>query len=235
MKTKILRIIVLTAVILMSACKKDKTTGNNNDNGTCIDIDGNVYKTVKIGTQVWMAENLKTTRYNDGSAIPTGISNKDWPFTSTGAYGIYNNDPANDAIYGKLYNWYAVHTGKLAPAGWHVATQAEWKTLIDYLGGFKVAGAAMKDTTSWRYLTPNTNNSSGFTCLPAGYRAAARNYGVEDGGYFGITADAGFWSSTEYNVYDGVECGVMWDIMDNASYEVTDHKESGYAVRCVKN
>ncbi|MBK9327803.1 MAG: fibrobacter succinogenes major paralogous domain-containing protein [Sphingobacteriales bacterium] len=139
---------------------------------TVTDIDGNVYNVVKIGNQCWMKENLKTTRYNDGSAIPTGLSNTAWEATTNGAYAIYDNNAANNTTYGKLYNWYAVNTGKLAPAGWHVPTDAEWTTLTTYLGGVRVAGGPMKATTLWASPNVGATNSSGFTGLPAGYRAA---------------------------------------------------------------
>jgi uncharacterized protein (TIGR02145 family) len=144
------------------------TTGSLANCGTVTDIDGNVYNTVTIGTQCWMAENLKTTRYNDGTAILTGLSNADWQITTSGAYAIYNNDPANNTTYGKLYNIYAVKTNKLAPAGWHVPTYTEWTTLTTYLGGEAVAGGKMKATTLWSSPNTGATNSSGFTGLPAG-------------------------------------------------------------------
>lgn len=140
---------------------------------TVTDIDGNVYQTVTIGTQVWMKENLKTTRYKDGTAIPNVTDNMQWDNLSSGAYCIYDNNAANNTTYGKLYNWYAVNTGKLAPAGWHVPTDAEWTTLTDYLGGDDIAGDKMRDTTFtlWEYYDGFTStNSSGFTALPAGFR-----------------------------------------------------------------
>ena len=115
------------------------------DDGACIDIDGNVYETVQIGEQLWMAENLKVTHYNDGTEIPTGYSSSEWGNLSTGAYAVYGDNESNADPYGYLYNWYAVETGNLAPEGWHVATDDEYTALSDYLGGTSVAGGKMKE------------------------------------------------------------------------------------------
>jgi uncharacterized protein (TIGR02145 family) len=194
--------------------------------GTMTDIDGNVYKTIQIGTQTWMAENLKTTRYNDGIAIRSDISA--WGM-GIGAYTI-NNNTANNTTYGKLYNWYAVNTGKLAPAGWHVPTDAEWATLINYLGGGSVAGNKMKATTLW---SPNTGatNSSGFTGLPAG-----GYYPDGWGNWYYSGIDGRFWStSTHYtNVIDR---GWMCLILHNTSDVMINSNEKyyGYSVRCVRD
>lgn len=194
---------------------------------TCTDIDGNVYRTVRIGTQVWMAENLKTTRYKDGTAIPTGLSDAAWQATTTGAYAIYDNNAANNTTYGKLYNWYAVNTGKLAPAGWHVPTDAEWTTLTDYLGGASVAGDKMKATTLWAPYTGITNtNSSGFTGLPAGFRD-----------YYGTYTNVGdygtFWSSTEYDASNAWHRSLYYNYSSAGRYN--GGKEAGFSVRCVRD
>ncbi|MFN8236875.1 MAG: FISUMP domain-containing protein [Chitinophagales bacterium] len=193
---------------------------------TVTDIDGNVYRTVRIGTQVWMAENLKTTRYNDGTAIPTGLSNSAWQNTTSGAYSVYNNDAANNTTYGKLYNWYAVNTGKLAPAGWHVPTNAEWNMLITYLGG-DVAGGKLKSTTLWNSPNTGATNSSGFAGLPGGER---RFEGTYD--YIG---ESGYWWSSTYYV-----SGYAWfcrlDDDDSSVYRDSDaNMIVGQSVRCVKD
>ncbi len=193
---------------------------------TCTDIDGNVYRTIRIGTQVWMAENLKTTRYKDGSAIPTGLSDAAWQATTSGAYAIYDNNVANNTTYGKLYNWYAVNTGKLAPAGWHVPTHAEWTTLTTFLGGESVAGGAMKATTLWNSPNTGATNSSGFTGLPAGYR-------YYSGAFTNVGYDGHFWSSTEYS------SNFAWN--RNLNYSSSDairgnyNKGGGFSVRCVRD
>ena len=145
---------------------------------TVVDIDGNVYHTVTIGTQVWMVENLKTTKYNDGTAIPLVTDSAAWDELTTPGYCWYNNDSATyKNPYGALYNWYAVSTGKLAPTGWHVPTDSEWAVLTTYVGntyygGLDSAGGALKSTDKTYWLSPNTGatNSSGFSALPGGFR-----------------------------------------------------------------
>lgn len=192
--------------------------------GNVSDIEGNVYNTIEIGTQTWMVENLRTTRYNDGTAISTGLSNVDWQSTSSGAYANYNNNV--DDTYGKLYNWYAVNTGKLAPTGWHVPTDAEWTTLTSYLGGESVAGGAMKATTLWDSPNTNATNSSGFTGLPAGVR-------FDFGFYDGIGKYVDFWSSTEYDTGDA---SILYLNYSNSNGgRGHNKKEYGFSVRCVKN
>jgi len=156
--------------------------------GTVTDIDGNTYATIQIGTQTWMAENLKTTRYNDGTAIPNVTDRGIWGGLTTGAWCNYDNNASNNSTYGKLYNWYAVNTGKLAPAGWHVPSEAEWQTLNNYFGN-SVAAGEMKTTTLWNSPNTGATNSSGFTALPAGYRA-------DNGIFFEIGVSGDFWSST---------------------------------------
>ena len=154
-------------LVLTLTCKKSpEKTG-------LADIDGNVYDTVVIGTQVWMAENLKTTRLNDGTEIPLVTSDTAWSNLRTPGYCWYGNYEAffNLNHYGALYNYYAVKTGKLCPAGWHVPETNEWYTLIIYLGE-NTAGGKMKETGTRNWLTPNTGatNESGFNALPGGFR-----------------------------------------------------------------
>jgi uncharacterized protein (TIGR02145 family) len=194
--------------------------------GTVTDIDGNTYATIQIGTQTWMAENLKTTRYNDGTAIPTGLSNAAWGATTNGAYAIYDNNAANNTTYGKLYNWYAVNTGKLAPAGWHVPTDAEWTILINYLGGESIAGGKMKATILWQ--SPNTSgtNSSGFSALPAGQRylsGAFDNIGIR--GYF--------WSSSIGG--GGYPNNIRLNYEFSNSFMEGAVDRNGLQIRCIKN
>jgi uncharacterized protein (TIGR02145 family) len=164
------------------------------------DIDGNMYSTVTIGTQTWMKQDLRTTRYNDGTAIPLVTDSLAWIGLMTypsPAYCFYNNTNNADSIktFGAMYNWYAVNTGKLAPTGWHVATYAEWNTLITYLGGASVAGGKLKEAGLVHWTAPNTGatNETGFSALPGGYRYV--------GGAFSDMGTRGFsWTST---VYDG--------------------------------
>ena len=190
------------------------------------DIDGNVYKTIQIGTQTWMAENLKTTRYNDGSAIPDITDNNTWAGLTTGAYCFYNNDQTNNATYGKLYNWYAVNTDKLAPTGWHVPTDQEWSILISYLGGTSSAGGKMKSTILWNSPNTNANNLSGFSAIPTGERST-------DGTYNYIGQSETFWS---LNARDN---GAAWYCIlnySNSNAGITYYNNKvGFSIRCVKN
>lgn len=199
--------------------------------GTVTDIDDNVYKTVKINDQWWMAENLKVTHYRNGDPIPRVTDNEAWSNLTTGAYSNYDNNEANVATYGRLYNWYAVNDNRgLAPAGWHVPTDAEWKTLVDYLVGNTEAGGKMKEADMVHWQSPNTgaDNSSGFTALPGGYR---------DGyGFGGIGGLAYFWSSTEYEYdtyYYAWYRSLSWDLADIQRY--TNYKPRGFSVRCVRD
>ena len=163
--------------------------------GTVTDIDGNVYQTVKIGDQWWMAENLKVTHYRNGAAIPLVTSDDDWYNLLTGARCAYDNDQSEVATYGYLYNWYAVNDSRnIAPTGWHVPTDAEWSTLVTYLGGDNVAGEKMKEIGTNHWLSPITGatNESGFAALPGGYRNS-------NGSFRPLGYGATFWSSTEYD------------------------------------
>ena len=164
---------------------------------TVIDIDSNVYHTITIGTQIWMVENLRATRFNDSTEIPLIAENLTWQDTASPGYCWYNNDTLNRNTYGALYNWYAVSTNKLAPKGWRVPTDADWTTLTTFLGGAVVAGGEMKsigtiDSASGLWYTPNTgaSNSSGFTALPGGYR-------YFNGAFDFLSKNAFFWSCTK--------------------------------------
>lgn len=169
---------------------------NTDCNNFCTDIEGNVYKTVKIGTQIWLKENLKTTKFNDGTNIPLVTDDTEWSgLTSTG-YCWYNNNVAYKNEYGALYNFYAVTTGKLCPSGWHVPSDDEWTLLIDFLGGEEVAGGKLKEAGLSHWHSPNYNatNESGFSGLPGGYRLTVF--------YSGILGDANvqglWWSTTKF-------------------------------------
>ena len=195
---------------------------------TMTDIDGNVYNVVQIGTQCWMQENLKTTRYKDGVSIPTGLNDAQWGATTSGAYAIYNNNPANETLYGKLYNFYAVNTGKLAPSGWHVPSDAEFVTLITFLGGNAVAGGAMKSLSS-AWLAPNTGatNSSGFTANPGGLRSFGGTFQVMN--YMAV-----FWTTSSYpSTGDKTSYGAQHN--STATGPVPVKLREGLSVRCIKN
>ena len=174
-----------------------------------------------------MVENLKTTRYNDGTTIPNVTDNTIWSGLTTGALCYYNNDANYNSTYGKLYNWHAVNTGKLAPAGWHIPTDAEWETLTTFLGGASISGDKMKATTLWTSNTGNSN-SSGFTGLPAGSRLD-----VTTGNFKSIGARGYFWSSNESNTYNAWQRGLSSNYSDAS--RASSNKVYGISVRCIKD
>jgi len=239
-------ILMLGAYLLLANnCSKDnepvsigRTSAVFNDDlsyGTLTDQDNNTYRTITIGTQTWMAENLRTTKYNDGTVIPNLASNSDWSETTAGAYCNYNNNSNEDSIatYGRIYNWKAVNTGRLAPVGWHVPTDADWRTLVNYLGGESVAGGKLKESGTTHWLIPNTgaNNSSGFTALPGGTRCfwgsdslfTARNWGCI------------YWGSNYLNGSVWVKM-LVYDHGNAYDHAVNTFNDNyGFSVRCVKD
>jgi uncharacterized protein (TIGR02145 family) len=202
--------------------------------GNVTDIDGNKYATIQIGTQTWMAENLKTTRYNDGTSIPTGLSDQAWSATLGGAYAIYNNNEANNTTYGKLYNWYAVNTGKLCPQGWHIPTDEEWSQLSTYLGSntgikMKSTGNSTDGTGLWKKLTSSNRegtNESGFTGLPGGRR-------YDNGTFHNIVSYGYWWSSTEDSPsYAGSR---NLNYSNSSVYGYYGNKRDGFSCRCLRD
>ena len=166
--------------------------------GTVTDASGNIYPTVVIGTQVWMAENLRTEKYRNGTPIPNVTDNISWRNSITGAWSFYNNSSANNSTYGKIYNWYAVNDiNQICPTGWHVPTDTEWATLTTFLGGLSVAGGKMKTTgtTNWQSPNATATNSSGFSGLPGGIRSTSGN-----GLFTNIGTNGYWWSSTIVSV-----------------------------------
>jgi uncharacterized protein (TIGR02145 family) len=197
---------------------------------TVTDIDGNTYRTVTIGNQVWIVENLRVARYRDGTPIPRVPESEEWSGLTTGAYCLPEQDPpAPSDSYGLLYNFHATQDSRgLCPLGWHVPTAEEWRTLIDCLGGTEVAGGRMKDTSSrlWRISVPGATNESGFSAVPAGGR-----------GRFGSAAEVGFyatwWSSTPAEASYAWHWGLYPDrsgIRFNPG-----HQSSGFSVRCIRD
>jgi len=189
-----------------------------------VDQDGYTYKTVQIGNQEWFAENLRTSKYNDGTPIPNIIDKNTWSDLNTGAYCFYDNNEANNVTYGKLYNWYSVETEKLCPTGWHVPTDAEWTALSDFLGGKREADEKMKSTTGW-YKFGNGTNSSGFNGLPGGYH--------DRSGFIGVGADGDWWSSTEVRKNLARVQNLNYFVGFTGSFKV--HKVLGVSVRCLRD
>jgi uncharacterized protein (TIGR02145 family) len=191
-----------------------------------VDSEGNVYNSVTIGTQVWMAENLKTTKYQNGDLIPNVTDNTTWSNLTTGAYCDYNNSQSNSSTYGRLYNWYAINDSQnVCPVGWHVPTDTEWTVLTDFLGGANVAGGILKNTTGW-YSGGNGTNTSGFSALPGGERGGT-------GSFYNIESFGNWWSTTTSTT------GFAWNRA--LGYSIVNvprdapGKGNGMSVRCLKD
>jgi uncharacterized protein (TIGR02145 family) len=194
------------------------------------DNEGNVYKTIQIGTQTWMAENLRTTKFNDNTSIPLITNSTDWYWLTTPGYCWYDNDSITyKDTYGALYNWYTVNTGKLCPSDWHAPSDAEWTTLTNYLGGESAAGGKLKETGISHWSSPNeeATNQSGFTALPSGYRG-------NNGSFLFIGNFGNWWSSTEYYLNQWTWFRSMSNKFNNVSRDYTIESE-GFSVRCIKD
>jgi uncharacterized protein (TIGR02145 family) len=218
-------LLVITFLFVVTSCKKE------NDETTVTDIDGNIYNIITIGTQVWVAENLKTTKYNDGTQIPNVTSKSQWDNLTTDAFCWYNNDAsANKATYGALYNWFTVNTGKLCPTGWHVPTNTEWATLTDFLGDESSAGGKLKEAGTAHWVNPNTDATDqyGFTALPGGDRYPASGFE-----FYGIGEYGAWWSSTEYSASHAH----YRETYNNGGslYAEYTNKKFGFSVRCIKD
>jgi len=229
-------------VMLWSGCKDDDSGGSANGNttavfnpnltyGTMTDQDGNTCKTIQIGTQVWMAENMKATTYRNGDKVETTDPST---LNITGEINpIYQwpgmNDESSVATYGRLYTWYAVTDSRnLAPQGWHIAKYDEWITLRDFLGGENLAGGKLKETGTTHWVSPNTaaTNESGFTALPGGLREPSGTFypNGQYGNWWTATESA---SSKAWHAYaDGVTGNLLL---------LSSSKSVGYPVRCVKD
>ena len=234
--------------VLVLLCIFFNTSCNNNPSksidagieysGAVTDIDGNVYNTIQIGNQLWMADNLRTTKYRNGDAIKDTSGFTTWELFDEGSYCNYNQDDSNISMYGRLYNWFAVEDNRgLAPDGWHIPSDEEWKELEIYLGMSQSeadmkgprenneVGLMLKSTSGW-YDGHNGTNESGFTAVPSGF---CGNYGDFDGDGF----DAIFWSSTLSS--DGIPWrrGLGYIAIGVARY--SNGKNYGFSVRCVKD
>jgi uncharacterized protein (TIGR02145 family) len=246
------KLFILPIILLaIAGCKKTDNNSSQVQNngivfnpniayGTVTDIDNNTYKTVTIGNQTWMAENLKVTRYNVGVQIPLVIDNTLWSKLSTPGYCWYNNEATTyKAIYGALYNWYSVNTGKLAPIGWHVPTDTDWNILEKYLdstadtniiGGVGIdIGDKLKETGTNHWHIPNSvaTNSSGFTALPGGYRAN------NDGRFQIISLDGFWWSSTVDHTHNPLDRTIY--CTGSQIYRTVYTPTDGFSIRCVKD
>jgi uncharacterized protein (TIGR02145 family) len=226
MKTIILTAFAVISCILQISCSKDD---DNQSKITVTDVDGNVYHTVKIGTQIWMVENLKTTKYNDDTAIPLVTDNTEWGYLSTPAYCWYYNDEATTKNpYGAIYNWYTVNTDKLCPVGWHVPSDDEWTKLIENLGGEDVAGGKLKEAglTHWNSPNESATNESGFTAVPSGERGGT-------GEFHGMGDWGSWWSATDYDTTRAWSSSMTFFEAKVNRYSI--YAEIGMSVRCLKD
>ncbi len=230
--------------MLINGCQEDDVLEPEPgpQTGTVTDKDGNTYTTVQIGGQTWMAENLRTTKFNDNTAIPNVTDNELWFFGfTTPAYCWYDNSIYNKTPYGALYNWQTINTGKLAPEGWHVATKDDWVQLVDYLGG-ESAGYKLKETGPTHWPSPNADatNETGFTAVPGGYRYSHDGDDVFDINYDGKFHSIGYgtswWTATEESnpYYTGAwSVHIIWTVNNIG---ISDGPQGGgHSVRCVKD
>lgn len=233
------------ALLLLYSCSKDE---EGIPSSSVTDIDGNVYKTITLGNQTWMAENLRTTHYNDGSPIYNELDDENWAYPNSGAYCSFNNTTDQSIIkkYGLLYNWYATSSasngGKnICPKGWHIPTDAEWKELITYLfnhgygstdSTWKEVGKSLASTTEWNYSTlslavghnQEQNNKSGFNAYPVPPRTSYFNV-------IGLETD--FWSSTERN---NIEV-VYYQLVHDGRNLLPGYRSKfdGLCIRCIRD
>ena len=212
-----LKLIVVALILSFNSCSDNSTNPSNSDD------------TVTIGTQVWMKKNLDVDHYRNGDSIPQVKDSAQWVNLTTGAWCYYNNSDSLGAIYGKLYNWYAVNDPRgLTPAGWHVPSDSEWTVLSNFYGGDSLSGGKLKesDTTHWYLPNNGATNESGFTALPGGYRY----YG---GFYFNVRNYGYWWSSTE-----SYASNAWFRYLSYGSanmFRVYDNKGSGFSVRLVRD
>lgn len=205
-------------------CFTSKNTSANY--GTVPDIDGNTYNTVEIGTQCWMRENLKTTRYSNGNPIPKVTNNTTWSNLTTGAYSWCWNDSATlGSRYGNLYNWYAVNTGNLCPTGWHVPSDADWTLLTNHLGGDTAVGSKLKSSTGW-YSGGNGTDDYGFTALAGGRRYNSGSF--DDDSHYGF-----WWSSTVQ--YSTSAWYRKMSYLDGEVSRYSYDSKYGMSVRCLRD
>ncbi len=223
----LLRAILVLTWLLAISCGDDNPVKPEPSPLTVTDIDGNVYRTVRIGTQVWMAENLKVTHYRNGEAIPNVTDQGSWQNLATDAQCVYGNSKTNLDDYGRLYNWYAIANSRnIAPDGWHVPTYDDCSTLVAYLDGYQVAGGKLKEEGADHWANPNTGatDESGFKALPGGRRDP---YGFTAIGFYGY-----FWILAEGEGVIGLF--LRYD-RSYASIYSSAAKEFGLSVRCIKD
>ncbi len=230
---------LISPFLLLAACSQ---AGQNRSADSLVrdtimiqDIDGNTYTRVRIGKQVWLRENLMVSRYRNGDSISYVSDGEGWAETSGPAYCCYENDTGLAAVYGHLYNWYAVDDPRgLCPAGWRIPSDSDWTELSMYLGGPNMAGAKMKEEgfSHWRDFGVSSSNASGFTGLPAGHRD-------ETGNFERLGTYCFFWSADDYTgdaCQKGQSCAFECSLQGETSYFLQDwgFKKRGMSVRCIQ-
>jgi uncharacterized protein (TIGR02145 family) len=209
-------------IITFSCNKGDKAPGPISD------YEGNIYRTVRIGDQVWMAENLRSTRFNDGAEILLITDSTDWENLTSPGFCWYNNDASNSDTYGALYNGYAVDSINLCPTGWHVPEKEEWQQLIAFLGDSTETGGKLKETgtTHWQIPNKGADNSSGFSARGAGVRYL-------NGSFASLMTYTAIWAASEKSSNDKWYLGLYYG---NASVTIDHRKKNyGFSVRCIKD
>lgn len=193
------------------------------------DIEGNIYKTIQIGEQTWMAENLRTSTYNDSTKIPYVIDDMQWEELHSDGYCWYNNDSAKYSnIYGALYNWYVVEDDKICPEGWHIPNNDEWDVLSNLFGGNNNSGVKLKEVGLYHWDSPNSEvtNESGFTAIPGGVRDGS-------GSYTGLGHNGYWWNIDEFSLYFSNHKALY---NNNAHFNTySTHKQYGMSIRCIKD
>jgi uncharacterized protein (TIGR02145 family) len=224
---------LLVFMLVCAGCGGDEDQSPKNpkvEEKSVKDIAGSSYKTVVIGGQEWMAENLRTTKYNDGTDIPNVMDTTEWSNLNGDAYSWLLNDyDMYGTVYGALYNWYAINTGKLCPSGWHLPSDEEWKTLTDFLGGATVAGNKLKELgiIAWDNPFSGGTNETGFSALPGGFRNST------DGKFGGLKSYGCWWSSTESS--ENGAWGRYVTYNQASVFRAQYHKRTGFCVRCLKD
>ena len=223
---------LLFAIVISSCGKEDEISDISSE---ITDQDGNVYTSVEIGSQVWMVENLKTTKYSDGTPIPNITDSAEWDALTTPAFSWYDNDEAFGNDYGALYNGYVVETGKVCPTGWHVPSSEEFSILIEFNGGVEAAGAKLEEAGNSHWVSSSVlaTNESGFTGLPGG-----GNYGLDPAGQFhGLGAVGYYWGSVQDSTLAFMR---LWQSANSNRRVITGFNDGkgkswGRSVRCLKD
>lgn len=230
MSLRLHSVVLLPIVLFFIAGCHPKGESSEKDSAEIVkDANGETYRTVEIGTQRWMAENLNATRYRNGDAIPYVKDERQWESFNEGAFCYHDNSKKSGRVYGRLYNWHAVNDPRgICPVGWHIPTDEEWQQLADYLGGNRLAGDKMKEAGTRHWAVPNAGatNLSGFSALPGGGRDEFGKFIIDKyGGYW--------WSSTDDG---GVDVWVR-SIFYGYGSILRDgfNKNCGFSVRCLKN